>query len=93
MPCVSREHPTLEVTFHVFDAEASPESAHRRPAHVTLAFIDLHAVTIGGLGYQNPIQGLGIHLEAVDQVETSCFRVDWGRRVRPDRGRASRAGP
>jgi hypothetical protein len=73
-----REPPTLEATFYVFNAEAALDSIDRRPAHVSLVFSELHEVQIDGLNYQNPIQGLGIHLEPVERLKRSCFRVNWG---------------
>jgi hypothetical protein len=72
-----RDPPTLEATFYVFDTEAAPDSIDRRPASVSLLFSELHEVQIGGLGYQNTIQGLGIHLERVERLRASCFRVNW----------------
>ena len=73
-----RKPPTLEATFSTFNAEAAPDSTDRRPAHVSLMFYELHEVQIEGLNYQNPIQGLGIHLEQVDRLRGSCLRVNWG---------------
>ena len=73
-----RISPALDATFSVFDAEAHPESSERRPAEVTLRFSELHEVHIEGLGYQNPIQGLGIRHERLEPSGLTGFRVDWG---------------
>ena len=73
-----RQPPALEAVFYVFNAEVAAESADRRPAHVVLVFAELHEVTIEGLNYQNPIQGLGVHIETIGRVNASCFRVNWG---------------
>jgi len=73
-----RQPEALEATFYVFNAEVAPESVDRRPARVALVFTGLHEVTIEGLNHQNPIQGLGIHMERLDRLKTSCFRVNWG---------------
>ena len=73
-----RVPPTLEATFYVFNADADADSRERRPAHVSLVFSELHEVQIEGLNYQNPIQGLGIHLERLERLKLACFRVNWG---------------
>jgi hypothetical protein len=70
--------PTLEARFYVFNAEVGPESSERRPAEVSLQFSELHEAQIQGLGCQNPIQGLGIHIEQVESLRQACFRVNWG---------------
>ena len=69
---------TLTATFYVFATEADPESEGRRPAHASLAFSVLRAVSIEGLNYQNPIQGLGVHVEQVAGFRSPFFRVNWG---------------
>jgi hypothetical protein len=68
----------LTATFYVFAAQADPESEERRPAHALLAFSDLRAVNIEGLNYQNPIQGLGVHVEQVAGFRSPFLRIDWG---------------
>jgi hypothetical protein len=74
----NRTPDSLEATFYVFSAEVHPDSAERRPAHVSLVFSDLHDVHIAGLSYQNPIRGLGIHMEHFEPLNSQCFRVNWG---------------
>jgi hypothetical protein len=74
----ARKPETLVATFYAFNAEADSDSSDRRPAHVSLLFSGLHEVQLEGLNYQNPIQGLGIHLEHVDRLRADCFRVNWG---------------
>jgi hypothetical protein len=74
----ARKPETLVATFYAFNAEAAADSRDRRPAHVSLLFSDLHEAQIEGLSYQNPILGLGIHLERIERLKRDCLRVNWG---------------